>query len=113
MSGRRTLPLLTYDSIDDSGSVLSVAPRVFAEHMRCLHEAAVSTLSLPAAAEVLRGGPGPARAVVLTFDDGFANVYEHAYPMLRPYGLTPPVSPLTVQSAKPHPAPPPPPIPHP
>ena len=89
MFGRGALPILTYHSLDDSGSILSVAPRVFAEHMRLLHEAAVSTLTLPAAAQALRGGQGPpARAVVLTFDDGFENFYEHAYPVLRRYGLT-------------------------
>jgi hypothetical protein len=30
--------ILTYRSLDDDGSVLSVPPRVFAEHMRWLHE---------------------------------------------------------------------------
>ncbi|HUG37727.1 MAG TPA: polysaccharide deacetylase family protein [Candidatus Limnocylindrales bacterium] len=86
--GGGALPILTYHSLDDSGSVLSVAPSVFAEHLRILHEAAISTLSLPAAAEALRSGRGPAGAVVLTFDDGFENFYQHAYPALRRYGFT-------------------------
>ncbi len=30
-----------------------------------------------------RGGKLPARAAVVTFDDGFANVYQHAFPVLK------------------------------
>ncbi len=86
--GGGTLAVLTYHSLDDSGSVISVSPSLFAEHMRVLHEADISTLSLPAAAQALRGGRVPERAVVLTFDDGFENFHEHAFPVLRRYGFT-------------------------
>lgn len=86
--GGGALPILTYHSLDDSGSVLSVSPSAFAEHMRVLHEAAISTLSLPAAAQALRGGRVPTGAVVLTFDDGFENFYQHGYPVLQRYGFT-------------------------
>jgi len=82
------LPILTYHSLDDSGSVISVSPSVFAEQMRALHQAGIHTLSLPAAAEALRSERVPVRSVVLTFDDGFENFYEHAYPVLRRYGFT-------------------------
>lgn len=85
--GGGELPILTYHSLDDSGSVISVTPSVFAEQMRALHEAGIRTLSLPAATEALRGGRVPAKVVVLTFDDGFENFYEHAYPVLRRYGF--------------------------
>jgi peptidoglycan/xylan/chitin deacetylase (PgdA/CDA1 family) len=81
------LPILTYHSLDESESVISVSPSVFAEHMRILHEAGVRTLSLPAAAQALGDGRVPAGAVVLTFDDGFENFYHHAYPVLRRYGF--------------------------
>ena len=30
-----------------------------------------------------RGEPVPPKSVVITFDDGYASVYEHAWPMLR------------------------------
>jgi len=86
--GRGGIPILTYHSIDDSGSVLSVSPGMFAEHMRLLHEAAISTLSIPVAASAPRNGQESAGAVVITFDDGFENVYQHAYPVLRRYGFT-------------------------
>ena len=86
--GGGALPILTYHSLDDSGSILSVSPGAFAEQMRVLHEAAIRTLSLPAAAQALRGGRVPAGVVALTFDDGFENFYQHGYPVLRRYGFT-------------------------
>lgn len=35
----------------------------------------------------LDGQPGPPHPIVLTFDDGYANFYRHAYPALRARGL--------------------------
>jgi peptidoglycan/xylan/chitin deacetylase (PgdA/CDA1 family) len=36
----------------------------------------------------LEGGSAPERAVVLTFDDGYRSVFQHAYPLLRERGLS-------------------------
>ena len=77
------VPILTYHSLDESGAVTSVAPRDFREHMQILAERGFTGIGL---SELLDGwhGPGklPARPVVLTFDDGFANLLEHAAPIL-------------------------------
>lgn len=35
----------------------------------------------------LDGAPGPARPIVLTFDDGYQNFYQHAFPALAARGL--------------------------
>jgi peptidoglycan/xylan/chitin deacetylase (PgdA/CDA1 family) len=81
------IAILTYHSLDDSGSVISVSPRVFAEHMRILHELNVKVISL---SEVynLQGTTTPGEhCVILTFDDGFQNVYEHGLPILQRYGF--------------------------
>jgi biofilm PGA synthesis lipoprotein PgaB len=43
-------------------------------------------LGLAAVADVLAGRPVPARAVVLTFDDGYAATYDYVYPLLKAYG---------------------------
>ena len=38
--------------------------------------------------EYMEGGNTfPRRAVAITFDDGFANLYTHALPVLQRYGL--------------------------
>jgi peptidoglycan/xylan/chitin deacetylase (PgdA/CDA1 family) len=65
--------ILTYHSLDESGSVISVAPGVFREHVRFLVEAGIPILPL----EKVREAPG---GVAITFDDGFRNFYEHAAP---------------------------------
>lgn len=36
---------------------------------------------------VLSGSPLPQKAIVLTFDDGYADFYKYAYPILNKYGM--------------------------
>jgi peptidoglycan/xylan/chitin deacetylase (PgdA/CDA1 family) len=64
--------ILTYHSIDESGSVISVSPSQFRRHM----EIPVVPLS------AVRATPG---AVALTFDDGYRNFLEVAVPDLLRY----------------------------
>jgi peptidoglycan/xylan/chitin deacetylase (PgdA/CDA1 family) len=75
--------ILTYHSIDDSGSVISVSPDRFAEHVRWLTSGAVTVLSVPD----LLAFTGDRSAVALTFDDAFANFATTAWPLLRDHGL--------------------------
>lgn len=80
--------ILTYHSLDTSGSVISVSPAAFREHMQALAERGVCGVTL---AELVlaweSGGPLPERPVVLTFDDGFVNVAEHGAPVLSRLGF--------------------------
>jgi len=83
-----SLPILTYHSIDDSGSVISIAPALFRQQMAYLAEYGWQTLTLSEAVRHLASGrPTPPDAVVLTFDDGFENVYTEAFPVLERYGF--------------------------
>ena len=62
--------------------------RRFTSQMAYLHRFGYSVIGLDAALEGLRGErPIPPRAVVLTFDDGYENFYEYAYPVLARYGF--------------------------
>lgn len=82
------VPILTYHSIDDSGSVVSTPPGVFRRQMQHLKEAGYSAITLGRFAELRRNGePHPERTVVLTFDDGFMNFYTEAFPVLAPYSF--------------------------
>ena len=75
--------ILTYHSIDDTGSAISIEPAAFRGHVEWL---AGSGLPVVRPAELLELPPGTA-AVALTFDDAFANFATLAWPLLRHHGL--------------------------
>ncbi|HEX5467207.1 MAG TPA: polysaccharide deacetylase family protein [Candidatus Limnocylindrales bacterium] len=66
--------------------LISATPTAFASQMRWLaeHRPVVALADLLAAAE---GGPLPAGAVLITFDDGYRDLAQHAWPILRSLGL--------------------------
>ncbi len=72
--------ILTYHSIDASGSVISLALEQFRRHMEILAEKRVRVARL---GEV-RSMPG---AVALTFDDGYRNFLRAAAPILEEHGF--------------------------
>lgn len=75
--------ILTYHSIDPSGSPISVAPGEFERHVHWLATGAVRVVPL---AELLTVPDGE-EALALTFDDGFANLAGCAVPLLREHAL--------------------------
>lgn len=83
------MPILTYHSLDDSGSIVSVHPKVFAEQMACLAKHGIRAMNLREAVSYReKTGDWQSNSVVLTFDDGFENFYEHAFPILMQYRFT-------------------------
>ena len=84
----RAVPILTYHSLDDSGSVVSVPPAVFEQHMRWLSAHGLHCIRLDELLDAWTGaGALPPRPVVLTFDDGYANVLRVGVPVLRELGF--------------------------
>lgn len=75
--------ILTYHSIDPSGSVVSLDPRTFGHHVDWLISGSVRVSTL---AEILALPPS-VDGVALTFDDGFQNFRTEAWPRLRDRGL--------------------------
>ena len=75
--------ILTYHSIDRSGSPISVHPAVFEGHVRWLASGAVRALPL----EDLMAADDGMDAVALTFDDGFSNFATEAVPRLAAHGI--------------------------
>jgi len=76
--------ILTYHSIDESGSPISVPRDAFERHARWLASGRVRVTSVGA----LRTLPPNEDAVAITFDDGFRNVGEIAAPLLLDHGLS-------------------------
>lgn len=65
---------------------LAVSPGWFDEHMAVLRKS-FRPLSLTELADATAGGEVPPRAVVVTFDDGYRDVLEHAKPSLEAHGV--------------------------
>ena len=90
--GRGWLPVLLYHRIGQPPAVdiwgNFVSPRVFESHLRWLRGWGYCGLPLRAVADALAGGRRlPRRAVAITFDDGYMDTYQHAFPLLRRYGF--------------------------
>jgi peptidoglycan/xylan/chitin deacetylase (PgdA/CDA1 family) len=77
MSQRRSC-ILAYHSIDHTGSVISLLPHVFRAQMAELAQSGARVVPLPQILDV----PG---SVAITFDDGFRNFFEQAFPVLQLY----------------------------
>jgi len=68
---------------------LSVSPELFAAHLDRMQAEGYSTISLyDLVAHLLQGIPLPAKPVILTFDDGYRDNYENAYPLLHERQMT-------------------------
>ena len=72
--------IITFHSIDPSGTVLSYPPDAFASLLRGLQLSGLPLLTLD---QILK--PETDRGVVLTFDDGLSSVYTAALPVLRDF----------------------------
>lgn len=84
-----SLAVLTYHSLDTSGSVVSVAPEAFAAQISALAESGFRGVSLREALihREMRN-TWPEGSVALTFDDGYANFYEEGAAALAARGFS-------------------------
>ncbi|HOG46238.1 MAG TPA: polysaccharide deacetylase family protein [Anaerolineae bacterium] len=86
-----SIPILLYhsiaDSVDPRFGPWALPLRTFAEHMQMLHDEGYSALTVTQLAQAIAGrGALPARPVVITFDDGFAD-FLAAVPVLQRFGF--------------------------
>lgn len=84
-----------YHHIDDpppgSGSLqrdLSVTPRRFEAQLRYLEREGYESITLnDLALHLTMGKPLPHKPIILTFDDGYADAYTQAFPLLQRFGF--------------------------
>jgi peptidoglycan/xylan/chitin deacetylase (PgdA/CDA1 family) len=91
-AGARGIPVLMYHRVAPSGSSRTarwrVSPSQFDEHLDALGKAGYEGVSLDQLRQAwYEGARLPRRPVVLTFDDGYADFAEHAWPKLSARGL--------------------------
>lgn len=85
-------PILMYHRVAPEGSEAlrryRVTPKQFENQLRYLAENGYRGLTLEQLGEFLRRRkPIPGNAVCLTFDDGYVDFYEYAWPLLKQYGF--------------------------
>jgi len=86
----KAVPVLLYHHVNQhEGDTVTVTPEVFAGQMRFLAEAGYKALTLGELLAFVKGADiAAARAVVITFDDGWLDNYLFAYPALLQYRFT-------------------------
>jgi peptidoglycan/xylan/chitin deacetylase (PgdA/CDA1 family) len=75
--------ILTYHSVDETGSVISIDERSFRRHVEWLAASRIPVVPLDHLVHVAAADD----AIAITFDDGLANFGEIAAPLLLEHGL--------------------------
>lgn len=89
------VPILMYHHVSDSHTTnvldwsLTVNPLSFTQQMDYLKAQGYHTITFNQFFNALYyGGPLPTKPIMLTFDDGYEDAYQFAYPILRQHGFS-------------------------
>jgi peptidoglycan/xylan/chitin deacetylase (PgdA/CDA1 family) len=83
------VPILLYHHIADHQGRWYVSPQKLEAELRYLSGNGYHTLSMAAYLDAeTHDVPLPEKSVVLTFDDGYRDNYDIAFPLLKKYGMT-------------------------
>jgi peptidoglycan/xylan/chitin deacetylase (PgdA/CDA1 family) len=82
------IPTIAYHQVSSNNKI---TPQIFEEQMHYLYENGFKTVSLDEFYFYIAGGKDKRRIekkkILITFDDGFADNFIHAYPILKRYGF--------------------------
>jgi peptidoglycan/xylan/chitin deacetylase (PgdA/CDA1 family) len=95
-ASKRALPILMYHGISDDPQPefspyykTTTSRAVFEQHLRRLTEGGYRSVTMDEAASILQAGDARMdKTVVITFDDGFRDFYDLAFPALKQHGHT-------------------------
>jgi len=79
------LPILQYHHVGSTTPFsTSVTPEQFQEHLDYLSDSGFQVIDLVSGLNKIKAGEGlPDKAVAITFDDAYKNIYENGYPILK------------------------------
>jgi len=91
---KAAMPILMYHGISDDAEPgvgayykTNTSPALFEQHLRCLSDKGFQSVGLDEAVRLLQQeSPKKEKFVVITFDDGFRDFYDVAFPLLKKYG---------------------------
>lgn len=88
-NSKNSVAVLNYHQINDKeDNALTVKTADFDDQMRYLKENDYQTITPEEMLDAFKNNaPLPEKAVVITFDDGYLDNYENAYPILKKYDL--------------------------
>lgn len=85
----RAIPILTFHALENPTTPISFPPALFERAIKKWHAEGWRTISLLDAVRHIQARTAfPPKTFVLTFDDGYASVYQHAFPLLRALNMT-------------------------
>lgn len=84
------IPVLNYHQInDEDNNSLTVATAEFDRQMAYLHDEGYHTITPDQLSAHLKyAAPLPKKPILITFDDGYEDNYQNAFPILQKYGMT-------------------------
>jgi peptidoglycan/xylan/chitin deacetylase (PgdA/CDA1 family) len=83
------VPILLYHHVAVHQGRWYVSPQKLEDELRYLSENGYHTISMAAYLDAAAHGAAlPEKSVVLTFDDGYRDNYDTAFPLLKKYGMT-------------------------
>lgn len=93
-TGKKRIPILMYHSIAEEASdqfkTFTVSPALFEKHIEYLHQQGYIPMTVTQLVTSLARNRQdlPEWPIVITFDDGFADFYTSAFPVLKNYHFT-------------------------
>jgi peptidoglycan/xylan/chitin deacetylase (PgdA/CDA1 family) len=88
------VPILMYHSLSEQASPrfqpFTLKPELFAAHLETLNRLGYTTLTVSQLVAAMKNGglSLPEKSLVITFDDGYADFYAEALPLLNRFGCT-------------------------
>lgn len=90
------IPAMMYHHVNrEPEDSISITPENFEMQIRFLAESGYRSLHLDEFFKYMGGWKIPEKLVLITFDDGYADNFLHAYPILRKYNMKATIFPIT------------------